>query len=205
MLTIPPLNGLVLAGGKSSRMGRSKGMLNWHGKEQQYYMADLLGELCKAVFISVRNEQADSIRPPYRVLGDSFPGIGPYGGILSAFSAEPGAAWLTVACDLPLLDKKTLAYLLEKRDTEAVATSFISPWDGLPEPMITIWEPAAYEVLQTYLALGYTCPRKVLLRCGNSRLLEAPEADSLMNVNTPEDFEQATAKLREKQLMDNVG
>ena len=204
MLTIPQLNGLVLAGGKSSRMGRSKGMLNWHGKEQQYYMADLLGDLCKSVFISVREEQADSISAPYRVLGDSFPGIGPYGGILSAFKSEPGAAWLTVACDLPLLDKKTLAFLLENRDTEAVATSFISPSDGLPEPMITIWEPASYEVLQNFLAMGYTCPRKVLLRCGKTHLIQAPDADVLMNVNTPEDFDRATVKLRQKQLTENV-
>jgi molybdopterin-guanine dinucleotide biosynthesis protein A len=45
----PLLNGLVLAGGKSRRMGTDKGVMQWHGKEQRYYMADLLQNLCVEV------------------------------------------------------------------------------------------------------------------------------------------------------------
>ncbi|MEP6951744.1 MAG: NTP transferase domain-containing protein, partial [Ginsengibacter sp.] len=50
----PLLNGLVLAGGKSERMGYDKGMIVWHGREQQYYLADLLKNLCEEVYISCR-------------------------------------------------------------------------------------------------------------------------------------------------------
>src|SRR4051812_47661865 len=52
-----PLNGLVLAGGKSERMGRDKTRINWHGKEQCYYISDLLKPFCSEVFISCRHEQ----------------------------------------------------------------------------------------------------------------------------------------------------
>lgn len=51
---IPPVNGLVLAGGRSLRMGRDKGAIAWHGKPQREYAADMLKNLCGEVFISCR-------------------------------------------------------------------------------------------------------------------------------------------------------
>jgi molybdopterin-guanine dinucleotide biosynthesis protein A len=52
--TTPRVNGLVLAGGKSVRMGKAKDLLHWHGKEQRYFAADLLAPFCDEVFISDR-------------------------------------------------------------------------------------------------------------------------------------------------------
>lgn len=184
------INGLVLAGGKSIRMGRDKSSITWHGKEQQYYVADLLGSFCQTVFISRRAEQAETDHS-YRTLVDSYTGIGPYGAILSAFALRSDIAWLVVACDLPFIDRKTLTFLLENRDASKMATTFQSPFDGLPEPLITIWEPKSHQILLSYLSKGYTCPRKVLLKHNDACILQAPDAESLMNVNTPEDFAKA--------------
>ena len=58
-----PLKGLVLAGGRSTRMGVSKARINWYGKEQQYYLADLLNSCCEEVFISCCKEQVAAIDP----------------------------------------------------------------------------------------------------------------------------------------------
>jgi molybdopterin-guanine dinucleotide biosynthesis protein A len=193
-----PINGLVLAGGKSVRMGRDKSSINWHGKEQQYYLADLLEPFCAAVFISRREEQIET-NHNYKILVDSYTGIGPYGAILSAFTFQPDIAWLVVACDLPLIDKNILSYLLENRDTSKMATTFQSPFDGLPEPLITIWEPKSYPVLLSFLSNGYTCPRKVLIKTDDVHILQPPDANSLMNVNTPEDFAKAEQLIFTKQ------
>jgi molybdopterin-guanine dinucleotide biosynthesis protein A len=197
------VNGLVLAGGKSNRMGRDKSSITWHGKEQKYYIADLLKPFCKEVFISRREEQTET-NQNYKTLRDSFKEIGPYGAILSAFRFQPDVAWLVVACDLPLVDKSTLSYLLQNRDTTKIATTFTSPFDGLPEPLITIWEPKSYEVLLSYLSNGYTCPRKVLIKSNDAHILQAPDADSLMNVNTPEDFAKAKKLILIKQELHNA-
>ena len=185
------LYGLVLAGGRSVRMGHDKSVLKWHGTEQRYYMADLLKGICTDVFISCRPEQQMEISSNYKTLPDSVSGSGPLTGILSAFKANPNVAWLVTACDLPLLDTATLRYLIDNRDPHAIATTFESPFDTLPEPLITIWEPSSHEVLQSFLADNFTCPRKALIRNSEKvKLLKAPNPDALMNANTPEDAER---------------
>ncbi len=196
----PVLNGLVLAGGKSQRMGHDKGKANWHDKEQRYYMADMLKNLCADVFISCRAEQQHEIDDNYKTLPDSYTDLGAYGAILSAFKSQLDKAWLVVACDLPLLDIKTLQYLIKHRNTSVTATTFESPYDGLPEPLIAIWEPRSYEALLTFSAEGITCPRKAL-RKSEISLLKAENADALMNVNTPEDAEKAKNILHQQKAL----
>lgn len=191
----PLLKGLVLAGGKSLRMGSDKGSITWYEKEQRYYIADLLGKFCDAVFISCRADQHDEIDSNYKIIEDSFTGIGPYGAILSAFREQPDCAWLVTACDMPLLDINTLDYLIKQRRQSAMATTFESPRGGFPEPLITIWEPKSYPVLLAMLSQGYTCPRKALEN-NNVCLLKPPNPDALINVNTPEEMERAKNILR---------
>ena len=194
------INGLVLAGGKSKRMGRDKSSIAWHGKEQQYYIADLLQPLCNEVYISLRQDQENEAHTEYKTLTDSYTGIGPYGAILSAFKFQPDVAWLVVACDLPLLNSDTLQYLLAHRDANTIATTFQSPFDGLPEPLITIWEPKSHAILLEFLSNGYTCPRKVLIKSEGAQILQPPDAKALMNVNTPEDFVKAEQIIQNREL-----
>jgi molybdenum cofactor guanylyltransferase len=196
-LAKPAIYGLVLAGGKSQRMGFDKGSVNWHGKEQRYYMADLLKPFCNEVFISCRQDQQPAIDTKYLSLADTFTGLGPYGAILSAFREKPDNAWLVVACDLPLLDTNTLEYLIANRNCASIATAYQSSYDGFPEPLITIWEPKSYPVLLSFLAQGYSCPRKVLIN-SDITLLNAPNPDELTNVNTPEELEKIKRVLHQK-------
>ena len=80
-----------------------------------------------------------------------------------------------------------------------MATTFQSPHDRLPEPLITIWEPKSNEVLLSFLSNGYTCPRKVLIRSNDAHILQPTDADALMNVNTPEDLAKAEQIILQKQ------
>jgi molybdopterin-guanine dinucleotide biosynthesis protein A len=192
----PVLNGLVLAGGKSVRMGFDKGSVKWYEKEQRYHIADMLEPFCNEVFIS-RNSDKQDIDVSYPSVTDTFLNLGPYSGILSAFREKPDSAWLVVACDLPLLDMDTLNYLVANRDTSAIATAFNSETSEFPEPLITIWEPKSYPVLLSFLAQGYSCPRKVLINA-EPKLLNVPNPGALTNVNTPEELEQIKKILHQK-------
>jgi len=183
----PPIYGLVLAGGKSHRMGRDKGLINYHGKAQREYVGDMLQSVCEKVFISCRPEQVAELKTAHAVLPDALLGLGPFGAIASAFQHNPNAAWLVVACDLPLLDENTLQYLVENRNASKIATAFHNPETGFPEPLITIWEPKSYLTLLQFLVQAYSCPRKVLIN-SDIAILEVPDVAVLKNVNTPDEF-----------------
>lgn len=186
------LNGLVLAGGKSSRMGRDKSHIKWYDKEQAYHLANLLQQYCNEVYISCRAEQKDAFNPNYQTLVDGVDGAGPTTGILTALSQYPETAWLVIACDLPLIDHTTITQLISNRDKSKVATTFKSPHDGLPEPLITIWEPKSHAVLLSFKEKGYNCPRKALIN-SNTLTLEPEHKEALINANTPEEAEKVRA------------
>ena len=186
----PKLNGLVLAGGKSLRMGNPKDKINWHGKEQRYHAADLLAPFCDEVFISCRQDQLENFNTDYKAIPDTFQNMGPFGGLLSAFHFQQDKAWLIIACDLPLLEKNSIDFLIQFRDPEKVATAYESPSDGLPEPLIAIWEPKSYPLLLQLLSTGNSSLRKALIN-SDVKILKAENPDFLMNVNTPEYLEKA--------------
>ncbi|MEM9918810.1 MAG: NTP transferase domain-containing protein [Bacteroidota bacterium] len=182
----PPLAGLVLAGGKSQRMGRDKGLLEYYGKPQRDHMMALVKQHCKETYLSVRPGQL-AAKEAF-VLEDTFIGLGPFGAIASAFRHDPNRAWLVAAVDLPLLDKATLDQLVAGRNPSKLATAFKSPHNAFPEPLMSIWEPRAYPVLLNYLAQGHSSPRKVLID-SDVELLDIEREEALTNVNHPEEFE----------------
>ena len=191
---IPQINGLVLVGGKSTRMQEDKSKLVIRDNKPQFtYLAELLDNYCDQVFVSVRDEaQASEYNLP--TISDKFVGLGPYGGILSAFQEDPNAAWFVVAVDLPFLDAEAIEKLVEERNPSKTATCYIDRKNEFPEPLITIWEPRAYPVLLNFLAKGYSCPRKALIN-SDVKIITEREEHILTNVNNPEDLTQAKSVL----------
>jgi len=193
---LAPLKGLVLAGGKSTRMNRDKGKIDYHGKEQRLYMYDLLSKLTTESFLSIRKEQLDEFQTEEPTIEDVFIGLGPYGAILSAFQNDPNAGWLVTACDQPLLNEDTLKHLISKRNPSKLATAFYNSETDFPEPLVTIWEPRAYSRMLYFLSLGYSCPRKVLIN-SDIELVKLENEQVLRNANTPEEFDQISLAIKQ--------
>lgn len=189
-----PLCGLVLAGGRSSRMGTDKASLRHaDGRALAKRTHELLVEAgCESVMLSLRAGQdipagfpsessALIIRDPQ---GES---AGPLTGILAALRQQPAARWLAVACDLPRLDVATLRALISAHQRGEAFVAFRSEHDGLPEPLCALYAPEAVSLLESALAAEQRCPRKILIT-HNCRLLEPVSPGSLDNANTPEDW-----------------
>lgn len=189
------LNGLVLIGGKSVRMGTDKSLLNYHGSSQRELVMQLLQPVCETAFLSCNFRQSPEIGLPK--IEDRYLGIGPMGGILSAFQSAPDKAWLTVACDMPHLSSDMLRYLITHRNPSKLATAFANADEGFPEPLLTIWEPRAYPVLLLALSQGVSCPRKVLLN-SEIELITPPDPDGLKNINDPEAQQQALHQIKQQ-------
>jgi len=189
------LHGLVLAGGQSTRMQRDKAALSYTGRPQLLVTWDLVAPRVARTFVSVRAEQrAEALRARLPQLIDVTGVGGPLAGILAALASAPDAAWLVVACDLPLLDGATLDALLAGRDSTRLATAYRSSHDGLPEPLCAIWEPASRTALEAWVTAGEHCPRRFLIR-HDVALLSLARPDALDNANTPAEHDAARRAL----------
>ncbi len=197
MTAAPPVYGLILAGGSSTRMQRDKAALVYDGQSQLDRAFDVLSRHVAKVFVSVRASQAADptrARRPLIVDLDALDEAGPLIGIRSALAAVPAVAWLVVACDLPFLSDDALEQLLAERDPTLLATAFLSTHDGLPEPLCAVWEPSAAAALAAHQQAGKRCPRKFLIN-HPVKLLEPRDRRALDNINTPEEYAAARVAL----------
>lgn len=188
-MTVPePVFGLVLAGGRSRRMGSDKAALVTNGETQLGRAVALLGRHLEQVFVSTSAAQADDpVRREFPRIIDRYEDLGPVAGILSAMHEHPSHAWLVLACDLPNIDDETISYLLASASNEHPATAFRSVNDDLPEPLCALYRPAARAIIDGFVDDGIKCPRKMLINSPTC-LLTQPVPGALHNINTPDDL-----------------
>lgn len=193
---LPVLHGLVLTGGASTRMGGDKALLDIGGEPQLQATLRLLEKHARPCFVSLRAGQRDEpLRAGLRQIIDGLEGIGPAAGLLAAHAAHAHAAWLVVACDLPLLDDAALEALVRARDGRHAAIGYRSTHDDLPEPLCALWEPSALECLAQQVRAGRNGLREALLQV-DMLLLPAPSDGALDNANTPQERERLLRRAR---------
>lgn len=176
----PLINGLILSGGLSTRMGEDKRLINYHGKSQEQYLFDLLTPYCSEVYVSINESQSTDL-PHIFDLGLLIKS--PIVGILSAFNKNPETAWLIVACDMPFVNQEAIEYLIKHRNPDKFATAFLNSEENFPEPLLTIYEPKILEKLQDAVNQGKKSPMKVLQRL-EVELLKVIDNEVLKNINT---------------------
>lgn len=184
------LNGLVLAGGKSLRMGKDKGQIAYRGQPQSIYLYNLVSKLCGNTYLSIREDQKDLYADTLPTITDRNVYRGPFNGIMSAHEFDPLASWLVVACDLPLMDISGLKSLIAERDSSRDATAMATRKTGLPEPLAAIWEAGTLDKVPSYLENSESsCPRKYLLN-SDIKLVFPADDTILLNSNSEEDYKE---------------
>jgi len=181
------LNGLILSGGKSSRMGRDKSLIQYHEVVQREHVFNLLQKFCTSVFTSCKT--VTNIPENLNPIADKFNFDSPLNGILTAFFQDANAAWITLPVDMPLVDEKIIAYLLKNRDSRKLATCFFDSEGKNPEPLVTLWEKTAYPPLLAFYKAGNTSPREFLKR-EKANMIEIPDRRALLNINSLEELEK---------------
>jgi molybdenum cofactor guanylyltransferase len=181
------LNGLILAGGKSSRMGYDKSLIEYHSVSQREYLFQLLGNFCDLIYTSCKKSEAvpNHLNP----LQDRYTLESPLNGILTAFSTHADVAWLTVPIDMPYIDRPAIEFLINKRDQTKVATCFFDSDGKKPEPLLTIWEKHAYPPMLAFFNDGNKSPREFLMR-EHANVIHAPDKKYLININEPEELKR---------------
>lgn len=167
-------------------MGQDKSLLDYHGKPQREHLTELLIPYCKTVYWSVNAEQAREIHDTQQpLIVDLYDLTSPLNGILSAFQTDPWAAWLVVACDMPLVTRLSLDALLANRAPNKMATVFYDSDGHSPEPLLGIYEPAFGLILHQAFTEGAVSPRQLLMQ-NDVQIITIPDRRELTNVNDPE-------------------
>lgn len=180
LVKVADLYGLILAGGRSKRMGEDKASINYHGKPQLDYLLEVMNECLKRVFISTRPNQ--SIHNDVNVIEDAFDVHGPLNGLLSAHRFSPDKAWLVIAVDMPLVNKSTIQKLVDNRDPNGLATAYQSA--SLPEPLAAIWESKGLEKIhQNFNSGEIVYPRRFLIE-NEVKVVTPMNHIELRNINT---------------------
>ncbi len=135
------LNGLVLMGGKSSRMGKNKSTLVYNSSNitQKEFVYNLLQKFCDNVFLSVENNYTQ-IDSNFNYIIDQKNQAGPMVGLLSAFKKITNQAWLVCPIDMPNVTYEVLNYLIVNRALEKDCTCFLNKETNQPEPLLCIYE-----------------------------------------------------------------
>ena len=190
--------GFVLAGGASSRMGRAKALLEIGGEPLLVRTMRLVESVAGPATVIGNSDAYRSLG--LRLIDDDLPGGGPLGAIATALRASKAPWNLVVACDLPYLTREWLDYLV--RRAIASQADAVLPMNTLgAEPLCAAYHKRGETAIRGALAAGV---RKVTdgLKDLRVEVIEAAEwkafdSDALLfkNMNSPEDYEEAKARL----------
>jgi len=185
-----PVSGAVLIGGKSSRMGRPKHLIeDKNGVTWLERTIKTLGSVTADSVISGSGMVPESLKTVPRI--EDISGIqGPLAGIGALFSSRPFTSWLVTACDMPHLTKAALDWLLEQRQPDYCGVVPVNPRTGRSEPLLAWYDYRCGPVIDGLIRSGV---RNVSGLCRHDRILEPliPEqlADNWRNINYFEDVE----------------
>jgi molybdopterin-guanine dinucleotide biosynthesis protein A len=191
------LTGFVLAGGKSTRMGRDKAVLSLNGRTLLETALAAARSAAREVFILGPSRLYGGYGP---TIADIFPGCGPLGGIHAALKHATTELNLVIAVDTPFLSSPLLAYLGERaRASGAMVTA--PEINGYPQPLCAIYSRDFLPIAEQALGEGNykivpLFPRGRTTLIGESELLPfAFTAEMFENLNTPEDLERARRRV----------
>ena len=182
------LYGLVLMGGKSSRMGKDKSQLMINNQPLYKRQYDLLSSLCDQVFLSCNSEQAKHIPADYPKLVDLQSFTGPMSGIRNAFSHSP-TNWLVIPIDMPMIDKEFLNKMIsEYTENENVVCALDS--NEMINPLLAIYSKSCNQLIANYSG---DSPREFVKSVSFKTVLIKDEMN--INLNRPNDVELFQSKL----------
>ncbi|MEO9475997.1 MAG: molybdenum cofactor guanylyltransferase [Cyclobacteriaceae bacterium] len=176
------IKALVLIGGKSSRMGTDKYLLDIHGKPQYQHLYALLNSLGLETYISCSASQKASIPDVYRKVVDIIPDIGPIGGLHSAMSFDNKSAWLVVACDLINVNVETISLLKDEWDGHHDVLCFKRRQSEFYETTLAIYSPRCEGQIQSFIQEEKFGMQKLLKTC-KVKFLTINDESVLKNAN----------------------
>ncbi len=188
----PATAGYVLVGGRSSRFGSDKALLDWHGQPLALHVAEKVRQAAGSITLVGNPDRYQHLG--LRLLADPLLHHGPLAGLQAALAHTTSAWNLVVACDMPNLTTAFLTYLLETAQASNPDILLPQGLQDRPEPLCAVYHQRCREEIQSALAQGI---HKMTAAFTRLRVLLLPIADHSLfaNLNTPADLPDTPAVL----------
>ena len=184
---------IVLAGGKSSRMGTPKALLQFDGEPLIVHVVSALKRIFDDVVV-VASPGQELPSMPVSLVHDDVAYQGPVGGICYGLRAARGEVAFVSACDSAFLNLPLIEHLLE----QIGACDVVVPhWQDRLQPLHAVYRTSVLPLLEAQLARGELRPVFLFDKVKTCKIREEeirrfdPEGASFFNMNTPEDYEEA--------------
>ncbi len=205
---MPSSAGIVLAGGRSSRMGTPKAALEWHGSTLLHRTAGIMLRVTDGPVVVVRAPGQDlpALPPQVEVVEDPREGLGPVQGLAAGLAATADRAEIAFVCstDMPFLHPAFVRRVLRAAGEGADVGLPVAR--GYPQPLAAAYRTTLAPVAGRLVQEGRLRPAFLFEECQVTRLDEAalhddpvlaaldPDLDSVLNVNEPRDYREARAR-----------
>ena len=199
----PPITGVVLAGGRSRRLGRDKAVELVGGASLVSRVISVVDKITSELVVVVADDaQANALPLPdrARVVRDVYPDAGSLGGIFSGIDAADNDWTLVVACDMPFLSRPLLSHMARARDGFDIVIPVL---DGRPEPTHALYSKKCLPPMEESIRTGRLKITgffdSVAVKYVSQETVEGIDPDrwSFFNVNTEEQLETARARAAE--------
>lgn len=184
------LTGYILAGGKSSRMGVDKGLLQFKGKAIIEHVIEQIQTVVQKVVIVSNNPEYEKFG--LEVIPDLVKNIGPAGGIYTALKHSGTNLNFVVSCDMPFINRKAIEFLLQSTDSYQIV---LPEFRGKLEPMFGVYSRECLPLWKGLIEKG-VIKLQSLVSHFNLRKINVDDNSfftelTFMNINTKTDFENA--------------
>ncbi len=194
MIIKDELTGIILAGGKSSRMGKDKGLCEFNGKALVSYALETLKPLCGKMIISANHFPEKYKQFGVPVISDEIKNIGPMGGIYTCLKHSTTRHNLVLSCDTPFVGTILLKHLLDHVQNEQVVAPAHHTF--LIEPLSAYYATNVLDAIKQSINNNdyklINLFKGVRFKSVLMDTLQPFNADqSFLNINKPEDLETA--------------
>jgi len=185
------ITGIVLCGGRSTRMGQDKASLAFGNETLLQRAVRVVREVADDVIVVARAGQAAPAG--VRVVHDPVEDLGPLAGLAAGLAAATTDVNIVIACDMPLIKSAVLARLVALRGDADICVAVA---DGHASPLCAVYRSSVAAVADELLAGGERRVMALLARVQTKRVDAAafrdidPDLDSFVSCNTPEAYQK---------------
>jgi molybdopterin-guanine dinucleotide biosynthesis protein A len=190
---------VVLAGGKSSRMGSAKALLPFDNEPLIVHIVRALNRIfAETVVVAAPGQEIPEL--PVKLVRDEVAYQGPVGGIYYGLKATGGEFSFVTSCDVAFLNSPLISFLISQISQHDVVVPY---WQDRFQPLHAVYRRSVLPLLESQLERGELRPVYLFDRVRTRRVAEEeirsfdPQGLSFFNMNTPDDYETALKRWSE--------